>query len=135
MKTSIIEPVIHCKIDVIVGRELELATWYYKHGRKDFLPTGNRAGHVNSVKFRGDIFFVIWVPVDTTPSTLAHEVFHLFMAIIGLMNSTTEVTIKTYDNEDDAYHFGNLFEIVYDAVEKLRAKEFKSNVRKKHDIL
>jgi len=135
MKTSIIEPVIHCKIDVIVGRELELATWYYKHGRKDFVISGNRNGHVNMVNYLGDTFFVIWFLPDTMPNVLAHEVFHLFMAIKGMMNSATDVTIDVYGNEEDAYHFGNLFKAVYDVVEKLRAKEFKSNVRKKHDIL
>ena len=118
------EPVVKARIDVIVGTGEELEKWYHSHGRKDFHYNGSMGGHGNRLKNDDGAFhFVAWFLCTdhrkgVALHTVVHECFHLYAYVCGVMQDSEYFSINSTDNEDDAYHFTNLFEEVEHAVQK-----------------
>ena len=117
------EPVTKALIYVIVGAPEDLVRWYHRHGRKDFKQNGKLRGHANRLYKDGGVYFVAWflcedhklgVPIKT----IVHECFHLYAYVCGTMQASEYFCINDSDNEDDAYHFANLYQEVEDGVQK-----------------
>ncbi|MFA7167433.1 MAG: hypothetical protein WC096_00880 [Sphaerochaetaceae bacterium] len=71
----------------------------------------------------GGELIVVWIDsVDWDesegPSTIAHEVFHLFSDLLSIMYGTDKVTVDTSHDEEQAYLFDRLHHLVWDVVRK-----------------
>ena len=81
-------------------------------------------GHANRLKNDDGAFhFVAWFLCTdhrkgVSLHTVVHECFHLYAYVGGVMLGLECFNIDSTDNEDDAYHFTNLFEEVEHAVQK-----------------
>ena len=127
------EPVTKAPIDVIVGTPEELVRWYHKHGRKDFEQKDKVAGHANRLHKDGAVYFLAWFLCEDLKKgvalrTIVHECFHLYAYVCGTMQGSEYFSIDSSDNEDDAYHFANLFEEIEHAVQKGLNRIAKSEV-------
>ncbi len=131
MITYIKEPIIHLMLPVIYGPLKELLRFAKKHNMKidEELMTGANAAVVEYTE-NDCIKYVTWFRYDEQNQsveyrTACHEIFHLWDRIVCLMLGTDEFLVDKYNDEHDAYHFGNLAELVFGAVTKMQTRHDK----------
>ena len=127
MIAKCIEPVLQIPLTVILGSADECVSWYAKRKITTDISELHQ-GKAQAITHNDCPELVVWFLYTDdhdwlTDKTIVHECFHLFVFTNSLMYGIADIVIiDSYLHENSAYHFANIYEIVSDAVEAMKAK-------------